>query len=129
MVFTVLVTVLISLAPSEVAPSYPRVDYTSSLTDLRHCVIQKTIISYDGMVRDAVGGVCKSRRLSAARTYHNSNGPPSRFPSLMLIEKSNDQKSRELFLLSNKSIRKIQLPQAYDKAVFMWLANDCGIGC
>nr|GEY31074.1 hypothetical protein [Tanacetum cinerariifolium] len=55
--------------------------------------------------------VCKSWPLAAGRTYHNySNGPSSRFPSLMLSvesESEDDKESRELFLLSNKSIRKI----------------------
>ncbi|GJV69575.1 retrotransposon protein, putative, ty1-copia subclass [Tanacetum coccineum] len=55
------------------------------------------------------------------------NGPPSRFPSLMLAQKSKDKEFRELLLLSNKSIRKksirkIRLPQIYDK-VFM---TSCG---
>nr|GEU65500.1 serine/threonine-protein kinase SAPK3-like [Tanacetum cinerariifolium] len=54
-------------------------------------------------------------RVSAVRTYHNLNGPPSQFPSLMLAEKSDDHESRELFLLSNKSIRKIRLTEAYGK--------------
>ncbi|GJZ30250.1 hypothetical protein Tco_0575297 [Tanacetum coccineum] len=67
-------------------------------------------------------GVCKSWHLAAARTYLNSNGPPSRFPSLMLAEKSKDHESRELLILSNKSIRKIRLPQAYDKAC----KSSCG---
>nr|GEW74290.1 hypothetical protein [Tanacetum cinerariifolium] len=60
-------------------------------------------------------GVCKSWRLAAARTHHNSNGPPSRFLSLMLAEKSDDHECCELFLLSNKSIRKIRLPEIYGK--------------
>nr|GEX17957.1 hypothetical protein [Tanacetum cinerariifolium] len=55
--------------------------------------------------------VCKSWPLAAGRTYHNySNGPSLRFPSLMLSvesESEDDKESRELFLLSNKSIRKI----------------------
>ncbi|GJZ92405.1 hypothetical protein Tco_0664470 [Tanacetum coccineum] len=65
------------------------------------------VATYDGMVRDVSG--------TAARTYRNSNGPPSRLPSLVLADKSYNQESRELFLLSNKSIRKIRLPEAYGK--------------
>nr|GEX96741.1 ribonuclease H-like domain-containing protein [Tanacetum cinerariifolium] len=47
------------------------------------------------------------------------NGPPSRFPSLLLAEKEDDGREfRKLFLLSNKSIRKIRLPEAYGKGSF-----------
>nr|GEY06038.1 hypothetical protein [Tanacetum cinerariifolium] len=41
----------------------------------------------------------------------------------MLAEKSNDHESRELFLLSNKSIRKIRLPEIYGKACWY---SSCG---
>ncbi|PWA49484.1 hypothetical protein CTI12_AA481930 [Artemisia annua] len=62
-----------------------------------------------------------SRRINA-RTCHNSNGPPSRFPSLMLAEKNDDKEFRELFLLSNKIIRKIRLPEVYGKLCM----SSCG---
>ncbi|GJZ09835.1 hypothetical protein Tco_0544118 [Tanacetum coccineum] len=67
-------------------------------------------------------GVCKSWRLAATRTYHNLNGPPSWLPSLMLAVKSDDGESREIFLFSNKSIRKIRLPEAYGKVC----RSSCG---
>ncbi|GKD02894.1 hypothetical protein Tco_1177868, partial [Tanacetum coccineum] len=76
-------------------------------------IAQKYITCYEDY--PSFTGLCKSWRLAAARTYHNSNGPPSRLPSLMLAEKIDDHESRELFLLSNKSIRKIRLPEAYGK--------------
>ncbi|PWA57808.1 hypothetical protein CTI12_AA405720 [Artemisia annua] len=65
----------------------------------------------------------------AAAAVHSdySNGPPSRFPSLLLAEKEKDgQEFRELFLLSNKSIRKIRLPEAYGKVCrssYGWLVT------
>ncbi|PWA94669.1 hypothetical protein CTI12_AA058030 [Artemisia annua] len=68
-------------------------------------------------------GVCKSWRSAALNTYPYSNGPPSRLPSLMLAEKCDDeQEFRDLFLLSNKTIRKIRLPQAYGKLC----VSSCG---
>nr|GEY08185.1 hypothetical protein [Tanacetum cinerariifolium] len=76
-------------------------------------IAQKYITCYEDYPSFAC--VCKSWRLAAARTYRNSNGPPSRLPSLVLADKSYNQESRDLFLLSNKSIRKIRLPGAYGK--------------
>nr|GEV63113.1 hypothetical protein [Tanacetum cinerariifolium] len=46
---------------------------------------------------------------------------PSRLLSLMLV-KSDDDESREIFFLSNKSIRKIRLPEAYGKVC----RSSCG---
>ena len=48
-------------------------------------------------------GVCKSWHSVAAAAVHSdySNGPPSRFPSLLLAEKEKDGREfRELFLFS-----------------------------
>nr|GFA52277.1 hypothetical protein [Tanacetum cinerariifolium] len=60
---------------------------------------------------------------SAAAWGDYLNGPPSRFPSLLLAEKEDDGREfRELFLLSNKSIRKIRLPEAYGKVC----RSSCG---
>ncbi|GJX76112.1 hypothetical protein Tco_0322923 [Tanacetum coccineum] len=57
----------------------------------------------------------KSWHVAPARGEY-SNGPPSRFPSLLLAEKDKDGREfRGLFLLSDKSIRKIRLPEAYGK--------------
>ncbi|GKD65198.1 hypothetical protein Tco_1307306 [Tanacetum coccineum] len=94
--------------------------WSEMLPEVLDIIALKYIICYEDY--PSFAGVCKSWRLAAARTYPNSNGPPSRFPSLMLAEKRDDQESRELFLLSNKSIRKIQLPQAYDKSC----KSSCG---
>nr|GEY59404.1 putative F-box protein At5g55150 [Tanacetum cinerariifolium] len=90
------------------------------LPELLDIIAQKYITCYEDY--PSFAGVCKSWRLAAARTYHNSNGPPSRLPSLMLAEKSDDHESRELFLFSNKSIRKIRLPEAYSKTC----KSSCG---
>ncbi|GJW60540.1 trifunctional UDP-glucose 4,6-dehydratase/UDP-4-keto-6-deoxy-D-glucose 3,5-epimerase/UDP-4-keto-L-rhamnose-reductase RHM1-like protein [Tanacetum coccineum] len=61
--------------------------------------INATIIAYG----QSGSGVCKSWRLAATRTYHNSNGPPSRLPSLMLAVKSD----REIFLFQRASARYV----------------------
>nr|GEV66686.1 hypothetical protein [Tanacetum cinerariifolium] len=90
------------------------------LPELLDIIAQKYITCYENY--PSFAGVCKSWRLAATRTYHNSNGPPSRFPSLMLADKIDDQESRELFLLSNKSIRKIRLPEVYGKLCM----SSCG---
>ncbi|GJU39903.1 ribonuclease H-like domain-containing protein [Tanacetum coccineum] len=60
---------------------------------------------------------------SAAALGDYSNGPPSQFPSLLLAEKEDDGREfRKFFLLSNKSIRKIRLPEAYGKVC----RSSCG---
>ncbi|GJX46361.1 hypothetical protein Tco_0271551 [Tanacetum coccineum] len=92
-----------------------RICYPEVLDIIAH----KHINFYEDYHRFA--GVCKSWHSVAlynASKHHYANGPPSRLPSLMLAEKStddNDKKFRELFLLSNKSIRKIRLPQVHGK--------------
>ncbi|PWA68228.1 hypothetical protein CTI12_AA310490 [Artemisia annua] len=95
-------------------------EWSEMLPEVLDIIAQKYITCYEDY--PSFAGVCKSWRLAAARTHHNSNGPPSRLPSLMLADKSDDQESRELFLLSNKSIRKIQLPEAYGKVC----KSSCG---
>ncbi|GJX91771.1 hypothetical protein Tco_0345097 [Tanacetum coccineum] len=90
------------------------------LPEVLDIIAQKYITCYEDY--PSFAGLCKSWRLAAARTYHNSNGPPSRFPSLMLAKQSDNHDSCELFLLSNKSIRKIRLPEAYGKAC----RSSCG---
>ncbi|GJX87963.1 hypothetical protein Tco_0339977 [Tanacetum coccineum] len=94
--------------------------WSEMLPEVLDIIAQKYITCYEDY--PSFAGVCKSWRLAAARTYHNSNGPPSRFPSLLLVENRDDQESRELFLLSNKSIRKIRLPEVYDKSC----RSSCG---
>ncbi|GKB78008.1 hypothetical protein Tco_0944903, partial [Tanacetum coccineum] len=89
-------------------------EWSQMLPEVLDIIAHKHITFYEDY--QSFAGVCKSWRLAAARTYRNSNGPPSRLPSLMLADKSDDRESRELFLLSNKSIRKIRLPEAYGKA-------------
>nr|GEV13044.1 hypothetical protein [Tanacetum cinerariifolium] len=98
-------------------------EWSEMLREILDLVAQKYVTFYEDY--PSFAGVCKSWRLAAvhnARTCHNSNGPPSRFPSLMLAEKSEDKEFRELFLLSNKSIRKIRLPEAYGKLCM----SSCG---
>ncbi|PWA87203.1 hypothetical protein CTI12_AA134070 [Artemisia annua] len=95
-------------------------EWSEMLPEVLDIIAQKYITYYEDY--PSFAGVCKSWRLAAARTYHNSNGPPSRLPSLMLAEISDDHESRECFLLSNKCIRKIRLPEAYGK-MFM---SSCG---
>ncbi|GJV75356.1 hypothetical protein Tco_1506940 [Tanacetum coccineum] len=89
-------------------------EWSEMLPEVFDIIAHKHITFYEDY--QSFAGVCKSWRLAATRTYRNSNGPPSRLPSLMLADKSDDEESRELFLLSNKSIRKTQLPEAYGKA-------------
>ncbi|GJX76113.1 hypothetical protein Tco_0322924 [Tanacetum coccineum] len=65
---------------------------------------------------------------AAARDY--SNGPPSRFPSILIAEEEKDSREfHELFLLSNKSVRMIRLTEAYGKVC----RSSCGwlvtVGC
>nr|GEZ55251.1 hypothetical protein [Tanacetum cinerariifolium] len=74
-------------------------------------------------------GVCKSWRSAVVHDDH-TNGPPSRFPSLLLAEKKKDGREfGELFNDSNKSIRKIRLPESYGKVC----RSSCGwlitVGC
>ncbi|PWA57807.1 hypothetical protein CTI12_AA405710 [Artemisia annua] len=79
-----------------------------------------TIVFYEDYLSFA--GVCKSWH-SAAVHGDYSNGPPSRFPSLLLAEKEKDgHEFRELFILLHKSIRKIRLPEAYGKVY----RSSCG---
>nr|GEU90259.1 hypothetical protein [Tanacetum cinerariifolium] len=96
-------------------------EWSEMLPEVLDIITQKYITCYEDYLSFA--GVCKSWCLAAARIYHNSNGPPSRLPSLMLAEKSDDHESRELFLLSNKRIRKIRLPEIYGKACWY---SSCG---
>ncbi|PWA44778.1 hypothetical protein CTI12_AA523490 [Artemisia annua] len=95
-------------------------EWSELFPEVLDIIARKCITSYEDY--PGFAGVCKSWRLAAARTYRNSNGPPSRLPSFMLVDRSADQESRELFLLSNKSIRKIRLPEVYGKAC----RSSCG---
>ncbi|XP_071705045.1 putative F-box protein At5g55150 [Rutidosis leptorrhynchoides] len=63
--------------------------------------------------------VCKFWRsiaLEAATKVSYSNGLPSRLPSLFFTDEKQDVEFRRLFLLSNRTIRKIRLPEAYGKS-------------
>nr|GEV34892.1 hypothetical protein [Tanacetum cinerariifolium] len=96
-------------------------EWSEMLHEVHDIIAQKYITFYEDYLSFAC--VCKSWRLAAARTYHNSTGPPSWLPSLIFsVESEDDKKSRELFLISNKSIRKIRLCEAYGK-VYM---SSCG---
>nr|GEV39214.1 hypothetical protein [Tanacetum cinerariifolium] len=95
-------------------------EWSEIFPEVLDIIAQKYITCYEEYSSFAC--VCKSWRLAATRTYPNSNGPPSRLPSLVLADKSYNQESHELFLLSNKSIRKIRLPEAYGKQCM----SSCG---
>ncbi|GKC99877.1 hypothetical protein Tco_1170152 [Tanacetum coccineum] len=103
-------------------------DWLGMLPELLAIIAQKHTVFYEDYYSFA--GVSKSWHLAAiqaAKVHKFPNGPPSRFPSLMLAQKTKDKEFCELLLLSNKnirkkSIRKIRLPQIYDK-VFM---TSCG---
>ncbi|GKC80704.1 hypothetical protein Tco_1131478 [Tanacetum coccineum] len=105
-------------------------DWSGMLLELLAIVAQKHIVFYGDYASCAC--VCKSWHSAAkqaAKTHMFSNGPPSRFPSLVLAQKSEEKEFRELLLLSNKSIRKIRLPQIYDKIImssYMWVACNRG---
>ncbi|PWA72622.1 hypothetical protein CTI12_AA267340 [Artemisia annua] len=67
--------------------------------------------------------ITHTMRLPMAALTSKSNGPPSRLPSLLLSHHNKkDKEFRELFLLSNQSIRKIRLPEAYGKLYL----SSCG---
>ncbi|PWA94187.1 hypothetical protein CTI12_AA061070 [Artemisia annua] len=98
-------------------------EWSEMLPEILDLVAHKYVKFYEDY--PSFAGVCKSWRLAAvrnARTCHNSNGPPSRFPCLMLSEKNDDKEFRELFLLSNKIIRKIHVPEVYGKLCM----SSCG---
>nr|GEZ64989.1 hypothetical protein [Tanacetum cinerariifolium] len=96
-------------------------EWSEMLHEVLDIIAQKHITFYEDYLSFAC--VCKSWRIAAARTYHNSTGPPSWLPSLIFsIESKDDKKSHELFLLSNKSIRKIRLREAYGKVYI----SSCG---
>nr|GEW67452.1 hypothetical protein [Tanacetum cinerariifolium] len=90
------------------------IEWSQMLPEVLDIIAHKHITFYEDY--QSFAGLCKSWRLAAARTHRNSNGPPSRFPSLMLADKSDDQEFSELFLPSNKNICKTQLPEAYGMA-------------
>ncbi|GKA56926.1 hypothetical protein Tco_0755998 [Tanacetum coccineum] len=81
-------------------------EWSEMLPEVLERIALKHIAFYEDYLWFA--GVCKSWRLAAAaRTYHNSNGPPSRLPSLMLAVKSDDDESREIFLFQRASARYV----------------------
>nr|GEW47625.1 hypothetical protein [Tanacetum cinerariifolium] len=94
--------------------------WSGMLPELLNMISHKYIVFYEDYLTFA--RVCKSWHSAAARGDY-LNGPPSRSPSLLLAEKEDDGREfRELFLLSNKSIRKIRLPEAYGKVC----RSSCG---
>nr|GEY16898.1 hypothetical protein [Tanacetum cinerariifolium] len=101
-------------------------EWSDMLPEVLGIIAHKHITFYEDYPFFA--GVCKSWHSAAiqqASSYY-SNGPSSRLPSLMLAEKSEDDEFRELFLLLNKSIRKIRLPQINGKVCMSscgWLAT------
>ncbi|KAI3719884.1 hypothetical protein L6452_20789 [Arctium lappa] len=76
--------------------------------------------------------VCRSWKSSATTTKTSTQHLPSRFPTLMLAESNKqdqDQNSRRSFLLSNGTIRNLQLPEARRKRCISshgWLLTTGG---
>ncbi|GKB15304.1 hypothetical protein Tco_0849227, partial [Tanacetum coccineum] len=94
--------------------------WSGMLLELLNMISRKYIVYYEDYLTFA--RVCKSWHAAPARGEY-SNGPPSWFPSLLLAEKDKDGREfRGLFLLSDKSIRKIRLPEAYGKVC----RSSCG---
>ncbi|PWA70761.1 hypothetical protein CTI12_AA279960 [Artemisia annua] len=105
--------------------------WSNMLPEVLDVIARKHIVFYEDY--HSFAGVCKSWHtvaLKAAKEVAKGNGAPSRLPSLMLSEETKDKKCREIYLLSNKTIREIRLPQVYGKLCMSscgWLltvAND-----
>nr|GEY43474.1 hypothetical protein [Tanacetum cinerariifolium] len=96
-------------------------EWSEMLPELLDVIARRHILFYEDY--PSFAGVCKSWHKAALQTSKgNINGPPSRLPSLMLSEKKGDSEFRDLFLLSNETIRKIRLPEAYGKLCM----SSCG---
>ncbi|XP_071704427.1 uncharacterized protein [Rutidosis leptorrhynchoides] len=86
------------------------------LPELLDIIARKHMNYYEDYL--SFSSVCKlwhSIAKQAATKVPYSNGLPSRFPSILLAEEKEDVEFRQLFFLSNNSIRKIRLPEAYGK--------------
>ncbi|XP_071695832.1 putative F-box protein At5g55150 [Rutidosis leptorrhynchoides] len=98
-------------------------DWSDMLTELLAIVAKKSIKFCEDDL--CFSSVCKSWRSAAvqvATNFRYPNGLPSRLPSLLLAEKLEDNEFRQLYLLSNQSIHKIRLPEAYGK----FCTSSCG---
>ncbi|PWA97372.1 hypothetical protein CTI12_AA009460 [Artemisia annua] len=93
-------------------------EWSNLLPELLDKIAHKHIVFYEDY--HPFTRVCNSWLSTTKGRY--SNGPPSRLPSLMLTEKKDDEEFRELFLLSNDTIRKIRLPEAFGKLCM----SSCG---
>ncbi|XP_071695844.1 putative F-box protein At5g55150 [Rutidosis leptorrhynchoides] len=91
------------------------------LTELSDVVAHKSInFNKD----DHLSLSLSSTAVQVATEVPYSNGLFSRLPSLLLAEKIEDREFRELYLLSDKTICKIRLPETYGKfctSSFGWL--------
>ena len=97
--------------------------WSNMLPEVLDVIARKHIVFYEDY--HSFAGVCKSWHtvaLKAAKEVAKGNGPPSRLPSLMLSEEVEDKKYREIYLLSNKTIREIRLPEVYGKLCM----SSCG---
>ncbi|PWA72621.1 hypothetical protein CTI12_AA267330 [Artemisia annua] len=95
-------------------------EWSEMLPELLDVLAHKHIVFYEDYLSFA--GVCKSWHKAALQTSKGNNRPPSRLPSLMLSEKKGYSEFRDLFLLSNETIRKIRLLEAYGKLCM----SSCG---
>ncbi|GJY99054.1 hypothetical protein Tco_0516484 [Tanacetum coccineum] len=86
-------------------------DWSKISPKILDVLAHKHIVYYEDY--PSFAGVCKSWHLAALQAV-KGNGPPSRLPSLMLSEKIGDEEFRELFILSNKTVRKIRLPEVHE---------------
>ncbi|GJV88203.1 hypothetical protein Tco_1532141 [Tanacetum coccineum] len=146
-------------------------DWSMMLPELLDIIAQKHNFYYEDYISFA--GVCKSWKSAASRASikgHYTNGPPSRFPcllltekvpslqskattpmeadgenilnttkealpqtsgSLILVDKKKEDNVRELFFLSNRTIRKVRVPETSGKLCMSscgWLltiGNNC----
>nr|GEW74292.1 F-box protein SKIP23-like [Tanacetum cinerariifolium] len=82
-------------------------EWLDMLPEVLDIIAQKYITCYEDY--PSFAGVCKSWRLAAARTYHNSNGPPTRLSSLLKVMimglvKFSSSETRASIMLCNSSI-------------------------
>ncbi|XP_071702928.1 putative F-box protein At5g55150 [Rutidosis leptorrhynchoides] len=94
-------------------------DLSEAYPELLDIVAQKHFDYYEDYLN--FSGVSKSWHSIAVQAVTKvkvsyTNGLLSRLPSLFLGEKKEDVEFRELFFLSNNTIRKIRLPEAYVKS-------------
>ncbi|XP_071690973.1 probable F-box protein At4g22165 [Rutidosis leptorrhynchoides] len=91
-------------------------DWSEAFPELLDVVAQKYMVYYEDYLD--FSGVCKFWHSIAAQAVTKvsySNGLPSRLPSLFITDEKEDVEFRRLFFLSNRSTRKIRLPEVCGK--------------